>query len=316
MAEQVEGRGAGYNHYHEFLNAGDVFERCEDPNKYPLGLGHFPYSGDDYHKDRKRLSSSVCKMVVNDPAKFRLRHEGGDGFTGSEAMDFGHVVGDLINLGDSGKPSAKFFYADVDRPDKRTKVGQATAGYAELHACGKPVIWLDQFAKAKAAAARLKSHGEVQLFHLGAHVLTEFAIQGSIGLVGGVKCPAKCMFDWVKFVGPREIDVIDVKTSHDPGPRGFRRQVHDFGYHVQEFFYRMVAASCGLTVKRFRFAVVGNDEAAYPAVYELSEELVGSVGGWIVGDGSSKWLAAQKGEFDFLPDWSHGTQTIRGYREE
>lgn len=310
MSEQE--RGAGYEHYHEFLNAGDVFERTDDPNKYPIGLGHFPYAGDMYHTDRKRLSSSVCKMIVNDPAKFPAWKVGGS--ISKDYYDFGHVVGDLINLADGDRPSEKFFYADCDKPDGRTKVGQATKAFAESHAGGKPVIWLDVFHQAKLAAERLKAHGEVQLFHGGAHVLTEFAIQAPIPLVDGTACPAKCMFDWVKFVGPREIEVIDVKTSSYPSPRSFRRQVHDFGYHVQEYFYRTVAAACGLKVTRFRFAVVGSDDGAYPAVYELDAGLVFLKGCEIVGNGLTKWLAEQKGEFDYLPDWSRGTQEIHGYR--
>lgn len=63
--------------------------------------------------------------------------------------------------------------------------------------------------------------------------------------------------------------IVDLKTTVDPSPSGFAKQVVNFGYHIQEAFYRQVMALDGHEVDRFIFVAVGK-EAPYPVgVYEL-----------------------------------------------
>jgi len=63
--------------------------------------------------------------------------------------------------------------------------------------------------------------------------------------------------------------VLDVKTTVDPSPEGFARQVANFGYHIQDQFYRRVLTLNGVEIDRFIFIAVGK-EAPYPVgVYEL-----------------------------------------------
>ena len=63
--------------------------------------------------------------------------------------------------------------------------------------------------------------------------------------------------------------VIDLKTTISPDPEGFAKQVAQFGYHIQEAFYRRVMAIEGHEIDRFIFISVGK-EAPYPVgVYEL-----------------------------------------------
>lgn len=307
----------GFNFYRDFVDRADVFEACPDPNEYPLANGPFPYQGEVYHTDTKRLSSSVAKTIQNDPDKQR-RKLAGEVMGSNDSMDFGQVVGELLALAtgglDSTVESKRFFFADVARPDKRTKVGQATWGFTESHANGRSIVWLDQFTSAKRCADRLLSHPEIAGFMFGSHVLSEWALQARLAEFSNVD--AKCMFDWIKFVGPNQVEVLDIKTSCSPDPWGFRRQVFEFGYHVQERVYRSVANACGLQVVRFRFAVVGSDESAYPAVYELQKEFWLDLATRPVAEAAAKFQAIKTGEFDWLPNWSHGTVRIETKAEK
>lgn len=279
----------------------------EDPNLFPVGQGWFPYQGEQYHLDRQRLSSSNCKALLNDPEKFRRKQEGKPD-TKNDGLEFGTVVSELMAYPDEPQKSPRLFFADVEKPDRRTKVGKATYDFAVANSAGKTIVWADTWEQAKRCAARLMAHPKVAEYHAEGNVASEFAMQGTLGKEYG-DIPAKCLFDWVQCPAKNILFVMDVKTSHDPSPQGFRRQVIDFGYHIQEAFYRLVAKSNGYRVANFQFAVVGNDEAAYPAVYELEESFLNLAYDQIR-DAAEKYQRSKVGEFDYLPDWSKGVNTL------
>jgi len=280
----------------------------DDPNLFPVGAGWFPYQGDQYHLDRQRLSSSNCKAILNDPEKFR-RRQAGDQDSKNDGLEFGTVVSELMAYPEDPQKSPKLFFADVEKPDRRTKVGKATFDFAVANAAGRTIVWVDTWETAKRCAARLREHPEVAKFHAVGNVASEFAMQGTLGKDFG-DVPAKCMFDWACVLpGTNQLFAMDVKTSSDPSPNGFRRQVLEFGYHIQEAFYRLVAKSNGYDVCGFLFAVVGSDEAAYPAVYELEESFLLAAYAQIR-DAAEKYQKSKAGEFDYLPDWSRGVNTL------
>ncbi len=70
---------------------------------------------------------------------------------------------------------------------------------------------------------------------------------------------------WRRDIGA----LIDLKTTVAPDPEGFAKQVANFGYHIQESFYRRTMGLIGEEIDRFIFISVGK-EAPYPVgVYEL-----------------------------------------------
>ena len=70
---------------------------------------------------------------------------------------------------------------------------------------------------------------------------------------------------WRRDIGA----LIDLKTTIAPDPEGFAKQVANFGYHIQESFYRRTMGLIGEEIDRFIFISVGK-EAPYPVgVYEL-----------------------------------------------
>jgi exodeoxyribonuclease VIII len=73
---------------------------------------------------------------------------------------------------------------------------------------------------------------------------------------------------WVPKVGL----MVDLKTSRDASLRGFSRSIADYGYHVQEQWYRSVwTAAGGGEVQAFLFFVVETTDPFQIAVYEIAE---------------------------------------------
>lgn len=63
--------------------------------------------------------------------------------------------------------------------------------------------------------------------------------------------------------------IIDLKTTIDPSPEGFARQIANFGYHIQDQFYRRVMTLNGVEIDRFIFIAVGKEAPYAVGVYEL-----------------------------------------------
>ena len=63
--------------------------------------------------------------------------------------------------------------------------------------------------------------------------------------------------------------VVDIKTTIDPSPEGFARQIGNFGYHIQDQFYRRVMTLNGVEIDRFIFIAVGKEAPHTVGVYEL-----------------------------------------------
>tara|TARA_R110000803_G_scaffold105766_2_gene173946 strand:- start:543 stop:1334 length:792 start_codon:yes stop_codon:yes gene_type:complete len=63
--------------------------------------------------------------------------------------------------------------------------------------------------------------------------------------------------------------LIDLKTTISPDPVGFAKQCAQFGYHIQDAFYRRVMALEGYEIDRFIFISVGKEAPHHVGVYEL-----------------------------------------------
>lgn len=70
---------------------------------------------------------------------------------------------------------------------------------------------------------------------------------------------------WRRDIGA----IIDLKTTISPDPTGFAKQCAQFGYHIQDAFYRRVMALEGHEIDRFIFISVGKDAPHHVGVFEL-----------------------------------------------
>jgi exodeoxyribonuclease VIII len=81
--------------------------------------------------------------------------------------------------------------------------------------------------------------------------------------------PFKARLDWHDGTS-----VWDLKTARDASPRGFRRAINNFNYHMQAALYLDACAALGLGAERFMF-LAQEKMHPYPyAVYTLSDEAV------------------------------------------
>jgi len=138
--------------------------------------------------------------------------------------------------------------------------------------------WKDQYAAAAEEGAILLTEGDYQVAVdmanavrsnaaamelLGGDLLVEQSIFSHDAATG---VDMRCRPDgWRKDIAA----VIDLKTTIDSSPIGFSKQAANFGYHLQDQFYRRCMLNDGHEVDRFIFIAVGKD-APYPVgVYEL-----------------------------------------------
>lgn len=141
--------------------------------------------------------------------------------------------------------------------------------------------WKDQYAAAAEEGAILLTEGDYQIAVdmansvrsnaaamelLGGDLLVEASIFSHDEATG---VDMRCRPDgWRKDIAA----VIDLKTTIDPSPYGFAKQCANFGYHLQDQFYRRCMLNDGHEVDRFIFIAVGKD-APYPVgVYELDHQ--------------------------------------------
>lgn len=70
---------------------------------------------------------------------------------------------------------------------------------------------------------------------------------------------------WRRDIGA----IVDLKTTVDPSPEGFAKQVANLGYYIQDQFYRRVMGLNDVEIDRFIFIAVGKEPPHPVGVYEL-----------------------------------------------
>jgi hypothetical protein len=86
----------------------------------------------------------------------------------------------------------------------------------------------------------------------------------------GLQC--KCRPDYMHSDGST---IVDLKTTRDASPRGFRHSVIQYRYHVQAAWYlHGVEQATGKRPERFVFVAVESSAPYASAVYEASAEMI------------------------------------------
>lgn len=68
--------------------------------------------------------------------------------------------------------------------------------------------------------------------------------------------------------------ILDIKTTVDASPAGFDKQVWQYGYGIQDAFYRRVCSLAGIDVDDFMFVAVEKQPPYVVAVHVLSNEYI------------------------------------------
>ena len=66
--------------------------------------------------------------------------------------------------------------------------------------------------------------------------------------------------------------IVDLKTTVDPSPEGFAKQVASYQYHLQAAFYERVMKAEGHELKSFVFIAVGKEYPHSCGIYTLDED--------------------------------------------
>ena len=152
--------------------------------------------------------------------------------------------------------------------DRRTKAGKEAFAAFEADSAGKTVITADD-------AEVVMQMGRSIMRHSGAAMLLGMAGKAETthmwtDATYGLEC--KCRPDWLTNDGTI---VVDLKTTRDASPRGFRHSITSFRYHVQSGWYlHGVAESTGKRPDQFIFICVETTAPYAVAVYAADAEMI------------------------------------------
>lgn len=197
-----------------------------------------------YHADRESVSSSQARRLL-EVTPFRWNFEREHPRPPSEEMVWGSAVHSLV-LGDGPLP--------VDTGYDRWQSGDAKARVAEIRASGAIALKPKDFARAHAAAERVREHPEAAaVLSAGKPELSAFARDPQTGLM------MRARPDWLRLLTPSTALVGDLKTTNKSGPDEWIWSAGEFGYFLQQPWYEDVLALLGIEVVRWLWLIVCSD---------------------------------------------------------
>ena len=206
-------------------------------------------TNEEYHLSPALSASGAKTIATQSLAHFKYGER-----KPSAAFDLGTAVHTLVL--ESGRSSTVWCGPETRRGN------QWTERKAEADANGAVLLTEGEYKVAADMAKSVRSN-KAAMELLSGDLLVEASVFARDDTYG---VDLRCRPDaWREDIAA----IVDLKTTVDPSPEGFARQVGNYGYHIQEMFYRRVMRSADLEVDRFVFVAVGK-EAPYPVgVYEL-----------------------------------------------
>lgn len=205
----------------------------------------------DYHGDRRSLSVSGMKKLMDCPARFRWEQDNPP--IHKDAYDFGHVAHELI----LGKGAG---YRVLDFDSWRSK--DAREAKEQAHADGvTPILTGDhqkalnlaEAVKADPTVAGMLSSGSPEKALYGKHEDTGIILRGRA--------------DWITTKADGTPVVVDIKTCASARPDAIDRAMSDFGYAPQAAHYIELMRQNGHDNAEFWFVFV---EKAEPHLVTLA----------------------------------------------
>lgn len=210
----------------------------------------------------KGASNSALNALSKCPAALFVKKED------TKAMAFGRAVHCYVIEGDSAFAEA-FAVAPVY---KRTNAGKALRAEFEAMNDGKEIITSEDMSTIIGIRASVMAHPvAAALLKCGSSEVSAFF---KLKSAEGVEVECKSRFDFLPLNMPV---IVDLKTTEDASPEGFRRSVVNYGYHQQAAFYLdgINAADSGAEpYDSFAFIAVEKKEPYRCEVYTLSPEFI------------------------------------------
>lgn len=222
--------------------------------------GVYDLTDEEYHADpcpETSLSQSGAKDLLDSPALFAWRRDHRDD---KPEYDFGHVAHRLI-LGTGTTPYV------VDATDWRTKAAQDARRDARAQGLA-PILRAD-YVKAVRMAHEVRKHPIAGRLFNGDSEVSMFA-----------RCPdTKVMLraraDHIGTLPSGRPVIVDYKTAgRTANPAIFGRSAWEYGYDIQDAWYRQVALDSGAVDDdpAFLFVIQSKDAPHLVAVVELDDE--------------------------------------------
>jgi len=160
------------------------------------------------------------------------------------------------------------YIAAPESIDRRTKAGKEAWAAFEAEAAGRTVI-------SRADADLVMAIGRAVHGHLAAAALLSWDGAAETthmwtDAATGLEC--KCRPDWLTSDGSL---IVDLKTTEDASPAGFRKSIANFRYHVQAAWYlHGLEQATGKRPDQFIFICVEKKPPHAVAVYAADAEMV------------------------------------------
>ncbi len=210
-------------------------------------------SNDEYHGDKKFISSTGMKKMKKSPAHFKeeiMKH--------SDALDFGTAYHtyilepekfnhEIAVLDENNKPFPNSTYAKKENKEWK----------AEFYASnfGKTIITKDWMNTIEAMGKKLKSHRYA--YSLVNKGVAEKSFYAEIELYSGHKIHAKVRPDYLK---EKNKVIVDLKTARDASQRGFMRAAADLDYHISAALYKLIIDKYFGDSYSFRFVFLAQEK--------------------------------------------------------
>ena len=225
-----------------------------------------PMENAEYHR-HSAISKSHLDLVARSPLHYWARYVDPNRVEPepTPAMRLGTAVHTLTLEPDSWDSR----YVTAPQIDRRTKEGKATWAEFEALSAGRELISCDDRAVISRMAEAVWKHpaAEMLLFKLPGkaettHMWTDEAT--------GLQC--KCRPDWLTDDGSL---IVDLKTTEDASPAGFRKSIANFRYHVQASWYLDgLERATGKRPEQFIFICVEKKPPHAVAVYAADAEMI------------------------------------------
>lgn len=226
----------------------------------------------EYHADRSALSSSGARLLLppSTPAIFRDRMDNPPKI--KPEWDFGHMAHRVLLGAGAEICVLEPAIHGLTKGGTIAKSPRATDTWkeaeAQARAEGRVPVHVDDYQVAHVMADKVRDHPTAgPLFASGSAELSLVATDPETGV------RLKARPDWVKPDGNR-LTIVDYKTSTTSDANAFSRKAADYGYHIQDAWYRRVAQLLKLDADpRFLF-VVQEKEAPYEvSVFEYQDPI-------------------------------------------
>ena len=181
-----------------------------------------------YHGDRRSLSVSGAKVLLDCPARYKWQQ---DNPVHKDAYDFGHVAHELI-LGKGAR------YRVLDFDSWRSK--DAREAKDQAHADGVAPILTAEHERALALADAVKAHPDAcKLLYRGQAESSLYAIHEATGVV------LRGRADWITQRVDETPVIVDVKTAASAAPDAVDMSMVKFRYGMQVAWYIDLLAANG-----------------------------------------------------------------------